>query len=515
MRPTPQDRKRRIWVRELHDSGSAMNAGAGIGSVTAIGNYRIVGLLGEGAMGVVYLGEHTLMGRRAAIKVLLPEVSHDEEVVARFFNEAKAATVIPHDGIVKIYDLGYHNDGRAYIVMEYLDGETLGDRLRREGRIPVEQACAIVRQIADALAAAHAEGVVHRDLKPDNIFIAADPEAPNGHCVKILDFGIAKLASRRVDAGFHTRIGRLLGTPPYMAPEQWYGAERVDRKTDIYALGCIFFEMVCGRPPFVEEEVSSLMRAHTQTPPVAASSLEDSVSADLDRLIDRLLTKDPNARIPSMGKVIRALDPLIESGRVARLRRVKIHDLPVRGVPVRVTFRTPSAPPQPRPVEAPVSVSSRPTRAQTTLGGATGAMARVSRPAPAGRPWSRYATSAAAALLLVAAGVLAGVVGGSGGASSDSQPRAYAAAAPERAPRLPLAKAEIQPTVTPILTPEGVASALDIASEPAGVVVQRAADGTELGTTPYRYELDSEGSGEVLILKKAGYRTATLVLGGE
>jgi len=464
-------------------------------------------------MGVVYLGEHTLLGRRAAIKVLLPDVSDDEEVVARFFNEAKAAMLIPHDGIVRIYDLGYHTDGRAYIVMEYLDGETLGERIRRLGRLPIEQACALIRQIADALGAAHAEGVVHRDLKPDNIFIATDAESPDGERIKILDFGIAKLASRKVDPGFHTRIGRLLGTPPYMAPEQWLGAERVDHKTDIYALGCIFFEMLSGRPPFVEAEVSSLMRAHMESQPPAVSSIEENVGAELDDLVGKLLVKDVFKRFTSMAQVVRALDPLLEQGRAVRPARVEICELPVQGVPVRVTFRQVPASPELRPT-TPMRAHRRSTGPQTTLGSSAGALAQArARRRRAG--WTRAATSAAAALLLIAAGVAFGAVGvGASSGDTSAQSSRAAASPPSRLGQDFRATVEIAPTVTPIRESAGGPVALEIASTPSGAVVQRAADGEALGTTPYRHELGAASGGEVLILKKAGYRAATLVLGG-
>lgn len=145
-------------------------------------------------MGAVYVAEHALIGRQAAIKVLQREMSHRQDLVTRFFNEARAATAVKHPGIVEIYDFGYHTDGSAYIVMEYLEGETLAARLRRTGSLPAARAAALGRQVAGALGAAHAKGIIHRDLKPDNIFIVRDPDIPDGERTKILDFGIAKLA---------------------------------------------------------------------------------------------------------------------------------------------------------------------------------------------------------------------------------------------------------------------------------------------------------------------------------
>jgi len=159
-----------------------------------IGNYQLVHKLGEGGMGAVYLGQHTLLGRRAAIKVLLPALSARPDIVNRFFNEARAVTSISDPGIVQVFDFGYHADGSAFIVMEYLEGEALDRRLARLGRLPVVEALRLCRQIASSLAAAHAQGITHRDLKPENIFLVPDGEVASGERSKILDFGIAKLS---------------------------------------------------------------------------------------------------------------------------------------------------------------------------------------------------------------------------------------------------------------------------------------------------------------------------------
>jgi serine/threonine protein kinase len=160
---------------------------------TTLGSYRIVRELGMGGMGVVYYAEHPMLGKRVAIKLLRTELSRNQEVVGRFFNEAKAVTTINHPGLVDIYDFGYTNDGSAYIVMEFLEGESLAARLRRE-RPTVDVVIALARQLAGALGAAHARGIVHRDLKPDNIYLTPDPDVALGIRAKVLDFGIAKLA---------------------------------------------------------------------------------------------------------------------------------------------------------------------------------------------------------------------------------------------------------------------------------------------------------------------------------
>jgi serine/threonine protein kinase len=189
--------------------GQAQQRGpALIGAV--IGNYQIVRKLGEGGMGVVYLGQHTLLGRRAAIKVLLPTLSARPDIVNRFFNEARAVTTISDPGIVQVFDFGYHTDGSAFIVMEFLEGEALDRRLARLGKLPSVEALRLCRQIASSLAAAHAQHIIHRDLKPENIFLVRDGEVASGERSKILDFGIAKLSDEH-PGKVKTTTGALSG----------------------------------------------------------------------------------------------------------------------------------------------------------------------------------------------------------------------------------------------------------------------------------------------------------------
>src|SRR5689334_23378485 len=192
-----------------------------------VGSYRITSQLGSGGMGVVYAAEHVVLGSKAAVKMLQPRHSFDQETVTRFFNEARAATRIKHPGIIGVFDFGKHSSGSAYLVMELLEGETLHQRIRRLGRMTARDALVVGRQIASALDAAHTAGIVHRDLKPHNLFIVADPDLPGGERVKVLDFGIAKLAVEAAGGPGSTggtREGALLGTPKYMAPEQCRGA---------------------------------------------------------------------------------------------------------------------------------------------------------------------------------------------------------------------------------------------------------------------------------------------------
>ena len=230
------------------------------------GNYRLVARLGSGAMGTVFLGEHERIARRAAIKVLASHFAENVEILRRFFDEARATSLIHHPAIVDVVDCGVHPDGqRPYIVMEYLAGETLAARLERTGPLAWSDACAVARQIAGGLAAAHHRRIIHRDVKPANIMWLRPPEAPAPEparpTIKLLDFGVAKLL-HDTQSKARTQPGQLLGTPEYMAPEQSSGEEPIDERTDVYALGCVLFEMVCGRPPFVCKSLGEIVLAH-------------------------------------------------------------------------------------------------------------------------------------------------------------------------------------------------------------------------------------------------------------
>ena len=260
-------------------------------------------------MGEVWLAEHAMLGRRAAIKVLRAEYSSRAEIVTRFFNEARAATAIADPGIVQIFDFGHHSDGSAYIVMELLDGEPLDKRLARHGRLPVPDALRIMRQVASSLGAAHARGIVHRDLKPENIFLVRDPEVSGGERAKLLDFGIAKLAGD--SAGVKTQTAAMMGTPTYMSPEQCRGAGQVDQRSDVYSLGCVLFALVVGRPVFDAEGVGEIIAMHLREPAPRASARATDISPAVDALIARCLEKDPDQRFTSGAELASAIDALL------------------------------------------------------------------------------------------------------------------------------------------------------------------------------------------------------------
>ncbi len=266
------------------------------------GSFKALARLGEGSMGEVYLAEHQRIARRAAIKVLSPERTRDADAVRRLFVEARATSMIRHPGIVEIYDCDVHRNGRAYLVMEYLEGDTLAKRMERTGALPWHMACRIARRMSDAIGAAHRAGIVHRDVKPDNVFLLSPTPWPAATDVKVLDFGLAKLLAGNFVGVATTIAGSLVGSPAYMSPEQCQGGP-IDHRCDVYSLACVMFEMVTGRPPFIDTRVRDVLEAHTVRPPPALVSLAPEAPAWLGRLIARMLAKDPNQRPRSMDEV--------------------------------------------------------------------------------------------------------------------------------------------------------------------------------------------------------------------
>ncbi|TMQ12872.1 MAG: hypothetical protein E6J91_20160 [Deltaproteobacteria bacterium] len=274
----------------------------------SLGNYGVVSKIGEGGMGIVYLARHATLGRKAAIKVLRPDLSSNRDVISRFFNEARAATAVRHSGIVEVYDFGFLEDRTAYIVMEYLEGESLAARLRR-GRPTIAVTLTIVRAVSRALQAAHDQGIVHRDLKPDNVFLVPEPELPSGERVKILDFGIAKLAHSVGEAN-HTQTGTVMGTPTYMSPEQCRGAGPVDHRADLYSLGCVVYEMLCGQPPFVADGPGVVIGRHLHIEPQPPRSHRSDIPAEVEEIVLTLLKKEPRDRYRNAADLVRAIDQL-------------------------------------------------------------------------------------------------------------------------------------------------------------------------------------------------------------
>jgi serine/threonine-protein kinase len=447
---------------------------------SSVGSYRVLSPIGQGGMGAVYVAEHQLLGQKVAVKILLPQFSQDAEIVNRFFNEARATSQIKHPGIVQIFDFGHYSDSSAYIVMEYLEGESMAARLRRQGCQSLEVIIEITRQIANALAAAHAKGIVHRDLKPDNVFFVEDLDMPLGFRAKILDFGIAKLAGDGVAGGPKTRTGVVMGTPYYMSPEQCKGAGRVDQRADLYSLACMMFEMATGRSPFVYEGAGEIIAAHIFQAPPAMREVLATAPLELEPIVARGLAKKPEDRYASAAELVAALGTLSAARLSGRFP-----------APAPGSVSSPSLPADPR------DASTR-MAGPTTLGGAAAEV--VPRSAPRSRPWLSVA---------VAGGLLAAVGGffALRSSSSSSSPPA----APPPVVQAPTAVVE-PPPPQPVKPPPKKLTAR-IESHPSAADVVR--DGVLVGKTPFTLEHEA-GPGELsFVVQAKGYDPAPVSLAGD
>jgi len=277
-----------------------------IGEVVA-DKYRIERLLGSGGMAEVYAAINIRTERRVALKWILPALAASNEVLARFRREALAAGRINHPNVVTIFDVVEHQ-GSACLVMELLSGETLADRMKRTGPMAFVEAVAIMLPAMRGVAAAHAHGVIHRDLKPDNIFLCEDADGSIRDC-KVLDFGVSKLTvADAATTGDITLSGNVVGTPEYMAPEQVRAGRHADHRIDVYSLGVVFYEMLAGRPPFVGEHFSGLMLDIMQRDPPQLSSLRTDVPRRLAGVIHRALARDLEKRYPDMASFINSVE---------------------------------------------------------------------------------------------------------------------------------------------------------------------------------------------------------------
>jgi len=283
------------------------------------GNYRLVARLGAGGMGEVYKGVHATIGSKVAIKLLHATAARDRSLQERFLLEAKAVNRIEHPGVVKVLDAGRTDHGRPFLVMELLDGSSLHE-LRRDGKLSLPQACRAVVDVLDALAAAHAAGVIHRDLKPANLFRTRD-----GRTV-VLDFGVAKLMASDAPVRL-TMTGSAVGTPHYMAPEQIRG-EPVTPAVDIYAAGVVLFELLCGRRPFDNTDDESVMLGHLEKRPPPPRALEPAIPVAVQDVILAALAKDPAKRPPSAAAMRDALRAALDTSDHAASARAPAQPAP-------------------------------------------------------------------------------------------------------------------------------------------------------------------------------------------
>jgi serine/threonine-protein kinase len=277
------------------------------GAVVA-GRFRLERLLGEGGMGTVWAATHQVTRKPIALKTLKAERATDPSLRRRFLREARAASVVRHPNIVEVHDVVELDDGSPMMVMELLAGESLGARLDRERALSVADLARVMLPVISAVGTAHAAGVVHRDLKPDNIFLAREPDGAT--TVKVLDFGIAKVLTA-VDDGPHagalTGTGAMLGTPYYMAPEQIYGERDIDHRADIWALGVIFYECLSGGRPTHAANVGQILKIITTNAIVPLERVVPSLPSDITELVRRMLSRDRDARPRTLSEVQAAL----------------------------------------------------------------------------------------------------------------------------------------------------------------------------------------------------------------
>ncbi|MBK9036257.1 MAG: serine/threonine protein kinase [Myxococcales bacterium] len=407
------------------------------------GRYQLLRRIGKGGMGLVYEADHLGIGKRVAVKVLLDKYTDDPEVVARFEREARTASSIGDDHIVEVFDAGTTDDGRSYLVMELLIGSSLADIAEATGPMPAARAVPIVRQVLRGLAAAHAKGIVHRDMKPENVFLIQKADRPD--FAKIMDFGISKFLQDSESKVRLTATGAVIGTPVYMAPEQALGAGEIDGRVDLYAVGVMLYELLAGRPPFQAPTYIALVTQHLHTPPPPLQLARPDLPTPLVVAVHRALEKDPAARFASAAEMAAAMPTDVELASLDAIATL------TGGRTIPDADYT-----------APGSARGRIAKAAVTPGGA--AVPTTSRrPGPTAPPRTttrlrRWPWMAAVVAVAATIGATTVVI------ALRPSKRPPAAAGPAAAP-------------SPVLT-----GSLEIVSDPAGATVE--VDGAARGVTP-------------------------------
>jgi eukaryotic-like serine/threonine-protein kinase len=504
----------------------------------SVGNYEVREKLGEGGMGAVYLAEHPRIGKKVALKVLHAEFAANEEVVERFFNEAKAVNDIQHRNIVDIIDFGELSDeagGRmVYFIMEFLDGLALNKLIRREAPLPALRALHIASQISDALAASHRNQIVHRDLKPDNVVLLQRQGEQD--FVKVLDFGIAKLTGDQ-QISHRTRTGMVMGTPAYMSPEQCEGKGRIDHRTDIYALGILLYEMLTGRVPFQGEGYGEVLVQHLTQLPQRPATVNPAIDAYVEAVVMKALEKRPDDRFPTMDELRQALqDPraFIEARGGLQAFSGAWASGAAPGAPTRVLDPSSSQPYVAPPAGTPypgqqvqatpypgVQVTPYPAHGMTPAPGqvspvtpypgvtsppgpAHGSMTAAQGKGGLGRPL--VIGLAALGALLVGGGAFMLFTGGSEPAAEVLPPDAAAVAEVEEPPDAGVALGEAPPDAAPApVEPQKVV--ISITSRPDGAAIFLG-DATEpVGTTPYDLEVERGERPVPFRLERQGFET--------
>jgi serine/threonine-protein kinase len=450
-------------------------AGDPLVGTTVDGRYQIEEKLGEGGMGMVYLARHAVIGNKCALKVLKGELAADGEVGERFIQEARAAAAIGNDHIIQITDFGQLPDQSSYFVMEFLDGSSLHDVIEDEEKIAAERVVDISIQCCEALSAAHNSNIVHRDLKPDNIFLVA--KGSTFDFVKVLDFGIAKVATSETGKQL-TKTGMIFGTPQYMSPEQAAGTG-VDARTDIYSLGIIMYEMLCGHVPFEADTFMGVLTKHLYEEPIPPRRLVPPVEIpkNVEAVLLKAIAKKPEKRYQSMGEFAEDLRS-IRDGKTPAIVYDKLRETAATTVP-------------PPPPSAVVGARAR------AAGGAAGGKSK----------WPIFAGIGAVVAIGAVGAILFFAMGNdSSEAKADTPP--VVAPLPPPDPE-PVAEPEPEPEKAPVLDED--LPSVKLSSKPEGAQLYF---GTAfMGPLPFEVNKPKKGASPVAYtIKLEGYKDLDLMI---
>jgi serine/threonine protein kinase len=446
-----------------------------------VGNYRLERIIDQGGMGVVFYAVHKDIGRPAAVKILFRHFAADASFSTRFLNEAKAVNFIRHPGIVETFEFGKLDDETPYIIMEFLDGESIAARLQK-GRPSLLEALSWSRQIALAVAAGHEKGIIHRDLKPENIVLLKDPLLPGFERTKILDFGIAKVDPSRLVTNLNgaitaqkgaalTQVGMTLGSPLYMPPEQYQELAAVTDRGDVYSLGVILYELLAGKVPFYADGALAVMAMHLRTPPPPLRDIDPTLPEPVIALVLSMLEKSPAAR-PSMAEVETRLSGLLQEAELqAQLKNS--HSMP--------------------------SLSAGTLSGLFQLQLRQAAQAQAPPPPPQSR-WLRSGIAAVASLAVML--LVAFAVFRSRPPKPSPPPLLVVTATPTPAPE----------STTPKAPPEPTTVSISVTTDPAGARIICSETGRELGVTPVTLELPYDKRALPVVLRRSGFRDRSLVL---